>query len=206
MADDLIVTDEALEDPLVMKRLLSDIIERLSNEVNEVLNSTQSALFFDKTKIQLQDEGVRISSAINTLNFEGAGVVASKGLSTSKVNVTISEEKTFNRPGPLEVITGVSRWYPTKEFTITGIRANVGKAPIGNDLLIDVLKNDVTILETDIIIPDGLFLSTPTDIEDNPYITVSIDMLVTDYITVDILQVGRQPTIGHDLVINFDYT
>jgi len=36
MADDLIVTDEVLEDPLVLRRLLSDIIERLGNEVQEV--------------------------------------------------------------------------------------------------------------------------------------------------------------------------
>ncbi len=36
MADDLLVTDEALTDPLVLKRLLSDIIERLSNTVLEV--------------------------------------------------------------------------------------------------------------------------------------------------------------------------
>ena len=37
MADDLLVTDEVLEDPLVMRRLLSDIIERLDDDVNSVV-------------------------------------------------------------------------------------------------------------------------------------------------------------------------
>ena len=47
MADDLIVTDEAIEDStgkvnLVLKRLLSDIIERLSNTVLEIADPIQT--------------------------------------------------------------------------------------------------------------------------------------------------------------------
>ena len=200
MADDLIVTDEALEDPLVLKRLLSDMIERLSNEVNDVINTQQLRLFNEQTKVQLQDEGARISSDMTTLNFKGAGVVASlnNSINRSNVLVTISEEKTFNRPGPLTTLTGVSRWYPTKEFSIKGIRANVGAAPIGNDILIDIKKNDVTILAANMVILDGAFLSTA--------LVIDLAMLTTDYLTVDILQIGRQPTVGYDLVINFDYT
>ena len=41
MADDLIVTDEAIEDPLVLKRLLSDIIERLPNAVDSIVTPEQ---------------------------------------------------------------------------------------------------------------------------------------------------------------------
>jgi len=35
VADDIIVTDEALEDPVVLKRLLMEIIERLPNGPDE---------------------------------------------------------------------------------------------------------------------------------------------------------------------------
>jgi hypothetical protein len=50
MADDLLVTDEALEDPLVLRRLLSDIIERLDDDVNSVITDT----FLLKTQTIIQ--------------------------------------------------------------------------------------------------------------------------------------------------------
>jgi len=164
MADDLIVTDEAVEDPLVLKRLLSDMIERLSNTVLEVIDPIQAQQFINEAEAEID-----------------------------------RDEKSFNRPGPLTVLTGVSRWYPTKNVTIKRIRANVGIVPVGNDILIQINKND-NILVDNIIIPDGLFLSTLS--------TVNISLVLNgnDYLTVDILQVGRQPTVGHDLIVNFDYT
>ena len=42
MADDLLVTDAVLEDPEVLRRLLSDIIERLSDTVQEVIDPVQT--------------------------------------------------------------------------------------------------------------------------------------------------------------------
>lgn len=54
VADDLLVTDEALEDPNVMRRLLSDFIERLGSG-----------------PLVIQDNGVTVSSTIGKINFVG---------------------------------------------------------------------------------------------------------------------------------------
>lgn len=60
MADDLLVTDETLEDPLVLKRLLSDIIERLSNTVLEVADPIETT---------------RIIKIINTSSLPNGGIL-----------------------------------------------------------------------------------------------------------------------------------
>lgn len=68
MADDLIVTDEAIEDPLVLKRLLSDIIERLSNTVREVVDPISVTHF-----IQILNEPEVIASLPAAGNGNGNG-------------------------------------------------------------------------------------------------------------------------------------
>ena len=62
MADDIIVTDEALEDPLILRRLLQDIIERLGNEVNEVSNAVSAAAL-----LAMQTQLNSLQSQVNAL-------------------------------------------------------------------------------------------------------------------------------------------
>lgn len=84
MADDLIVTDETIENPLVLKRLLSDIIERLSNTVNEladdnlVNNVINIVTGTNVSAIETQSEGETLSLAPTKFNFVGPGVTLSE--------------------------------------------------------------------------------------------------------------------------------
>lgn len=68
MADDLIVTDEALEDQLVLKRLLSEIIERLGNEVNEVSTAVSATVI-----ISIQNQLENLQSQVNALSSSSGG-------------------------------------------------------------------------------------------------------------------------------------
>jgi len=104
-------------------------------------------------------------------------------------------EKTLNQPGDLVVFTGTSRWYPNDDITIIGVRASVNTAPVGADLLIDVLKNGVSI--GTITVAAGTNLSSFI-------VPSSVSILSSDYITIDITQVGSS-TAGSDMVVQFNY-
>lgn len=77
MADDLIVTDEVLADPLVLARLLRDIIERLGNDVDSVntqtiINRTVTTISGSTgSALEVEDSGVSLSTAVTKLNFQG---------------------------------------------------------------------------------------------------------------------------------------
>lgn len=109
----------------------------------------------------------------------------------------IFDEKSLNQPGALTKLTGNSRWYPTRDITISSISPSVGTAPVGANIMIVVKKNDINILSSELIILDG---------ENVGISQVPIDTSVTtiDYITVDVTQVGITNT-GRDLLVNFKY-
>lgn len=153
------------------------------------------------SNLNIRDEGNLLTAAATLLNFVGTGVVATEPV-PGEITVTIAggggtdeDEKTYNRPGTLAVLTGTARWYPTKTISVIELRANVGVPPAGQDIKVDVLKNGV--LDTTLTIAQGNYLSTAA--------TVSIALLATDYVTIDITQVGST-TKGADLVVSLKYT
>ena len=49
-----------------------------------------------------------------------------------------TDEKSWNHPGQLDVFTGVARYYPIRNITITETRANVGIPSTNQDILINI--------------------------------------------------------------------
>jgi len=80
VADDLIVTDEVLTDPLVLARLLRDIIERLGDDVdsvnsqaiiNRTINIINDTGAGGGSALEVQDNGSALTVAGTLLNFVG---------------------------------------------------------------------------------------------------------------------------------------
>lgn len=93
MADDLIVTDEVLNDPLVLARLLRDIIERLGDDVDSVNTQTIINRVIQSggggSAIVVKDEGVSLTTGLLELDFVGDGVEVTT-VTAGKLLVTIS--------------------------------------------------------------------------------------------------------------------
>lgn len=103
----------------------------------------------------------------------------------------------FTRAGALTATAGLLRLPIDGDYTIVGVRAMVNTAPVGDDLVLDVLKNGSTIFTTTAnlpTIPDGSNdngLSAPPDIN---------TLAAGDRLTVDVLQIGSG-TAGSNLVV-----
>jgi hypothetical protein len=97
----------------------------------------------------------------------------------------------FTVPGTLSTGTGRAKFYIPGPITIGNIRASVGTAPTGSDLIIDVNKNGTTIFTGQTLV------STNT-----PQIT---EVTTGDYLTVDIDQVGSLNP-GGDLSVQIEFT
>lgn len=111
----------------------------------------------------------------------------------SGVNVELT--KILTQPLSLVPLNGTARWYPANPLEFVGIRASVGVAPEGADIIIDIRINDVVVLT--LTIPDGQFTS-------GVVIPVDIGAVIDDYVTVDTTQVGSV-TAGSDLTVVFEY-
>jgi hypothetical protein len=103
----------------------------------------------------------------------------------------------FTVSGGLVIGSGVLRLPIDGEYLIVGVRATVNTAPVGDDLILDVLKNGTTIFTTTANRPtiadgdnDNGLSAEPDDNE----------IEAGDYLTVDIAQVGSG-TAGSDLVV-----
>ena len=108
-----------------------------------------------------------------------------------------TDEKSLNQPGELITVIGQMRWYPTRDITLINITANVGLAATGANIVLDVKKNGVSILASNITILATEFTAAPV-------VPTDTTLLTTDYLTVDILQIGLSLP-GEDLVVNFKY-
>lgn len=108
-----------------------------------------------------------------------------------------TREKSLNQPGQLITVIGQMRWYPTRDITLINITTNVGLAATGANIVLDVKKNDVSILASNITILATEFTAAPV-------VPTDTTLLTTDYLTVDILQIGLSLP-GEDLVVNFKY-
>jgi hypothetical protein len=102
------------------------------------------------------------------------------------------KELVYAMPGDLIVESGLARWYAPYNATITAVRASVGSAPTGASIIVDVLKNGVSVMnDRPTIAPD-----TYTDLGG----PVDPNILVGDYITIDVVQVGTT-YVGGDLTV-----
>jgi hypothetical protein len=102
----------------------------------------------------------------------------------------------LTNPGTLATGTGAVRFYFAEARLITNIVANVGTAPTGASVIVDVNKNGTTLFTTQ--------ANRPTIAASAFADTASVPDVVTvaagDYITVDIDQVGST-VAGADLVV-----
>lgn len=103
---------------------------------------------------------------------------------------------TFSYQGTIATLTGASRFYPWQACTILGVRASVGTAPVGQSIIVDVLKTGSTVYTTTSHRPT-ILVSTNTALGGALSTT---SMTGTDYLTVNIIQVGTT-TIGADLTV-----
>lgn len=126
-------------------------------------------------------------------------VVAAKGAGTpgtTKYNVS------YSRTGAATVTTGKLRWAAPAACTITQIRATIGTAPVGADLIVDVNKNGVTIFTTQTNRPKILAGAFDSGLVTNMEVTA---LAAGDYLTVDIDQIGTT-TAGSDVTIEIFVT
>lgn len=112
-------------------------------------------------------------------------------------------EQVFSSSGTLAVTTGQSEVYNDTGgwLTITKIRASVGTAPAGADLVLDVKKNGTSIYTTTANRPT-IAAGTNTVVAVAPDDQAFAD---GDYLTVDVVQVGST-TAGSDLTVQIRAT
>lgn len=108
----------------------------------------------------------------------------------------VDQSIAFGRTGTLTVAAGASPWPAPFDLTIQGVRAAVGTAPDGDDLIVDVNKGGTTVYTTQgnrPTISDG----NTSGSETTPDVTAVSE---GDLVTVDIDQIGSS-TAGSDLVV-----
>jgi hypothetical protein len=111
-----------------------------------------------------------------------------------------SQPLAFFKTGTLEVTTGASKFPALFDMTLVGVRAAVGTAPTGADLIVDVNLNGTTVYTTQAnrpTISDGSTSSTETV----PDVTA---VAAGDLLSVDIDQIGSSAA-GADLVVAIEF-
>lgn len=87
----------------------------------------------------------------------------------------------------LIVINSAVQWNMPYDGSILGIKANVNIAPTDADLVLDILKNGVSILSSPLVIDDG---DTSSNISVSPAIIVSPNFVSDDRFNLEIVQIG----------------
>lgn len=98
----------------------------------------------------------------------------------------------FSRQGTLTLQTGEQRFYVERTGTITSIRATVGTPPQGSSVVVDVMINGVSALNTPMIINPGQYTVLGSIAQNS--------VLQGDYFTVNIYGVGAV-TAGANLTV-----
>ena len=100
----------------------------------------------------------------------------------------------FTQQGELFVKAGNGRYYSDLDLDIVRVRAAVGTPPTGNPVVVEVLRNGVSVAEVEI--PEG---------EHTNYLDVSEPFTTGDYLTVNITAVGSTQS-GADLTVTITTT
>lgn len=104
----------------------------------------------------------------------------------------------FTQSGELAVGAGTVRWYPPFDCDVVAAYANVGTAPTGATIEVDVNRTGTTVFTTQTLRPI-IAASAFYDASGTPDGTVAMTA-GTDYLTVDVDQVGST-VAGSDLVV-----
>lgn len=104
---------------------------------------------------------------------------------------------TFSLPGPAQVLAGTARFYLPVQGSILHVQASVGVAPTGDDLVVDVNLNGVSIFTTQAQRP-RVAAGTFVDLVSPPDVAAFV---ANDWLTVDIDQVGSTLP-GEDLTVS----
>ena len=140
-------------------------------------------------------------ATLDTLNELAAALGDDANFSTTVTNqiAAISNEivSTLSvlQSGNLTVVTGTDRSYIPYSININKIVARVETAPTGSAIIIDLLKNGVSI--NSITISDGATKTTNN--------SLSLALVEDDYLTIDITQIGSTSS-GADLTLTLYYT
>lgn len=154
----------------------------------------------------VQDEGSALTLR-GALNFVGAGVTAADDAANGRTVITVPGATgggagrtiaPFGFVGPVSVQTGTARFLFPSAATILGVVAAVGTAPMGQSMLVDVLKNGTTVFTTQANRPTIAAGAHATSVMPTPDVTAVVS---GDYLTVDIDQIGST-VAGSDLVVN----
>jgi hypothetical protein len=141
-------------------------------------------------------------TAYGQASGNGAASTVARGDHTHGTPAKHEQEITFTRSGALSApILGAIRWSPARAITITKVRANVGTAPVGASVIVDVNKNGATIFTTQSNRPT---IAAAAFTDDANAIDVPA-VAAGEYLTVDIDQVGST-TPGNDLSVTVVYT
>lgn len=143
------------------------------------IDSDSSVTAYDMSQYALSDSasltGIptapTASTGTNTTQVATTAFVASaiSNISVSSVNPV------FSYTGTLTTYVGLSRYYFDSSKTISQIRASVGTAPTGANLIVTVYKNGTSIGTTSITAGSFTGTSTPgTSVASGDYVTVSI--------------------------------
>lgn len=146
-------------------------------------------------QVAVLNEGTSLTTAVDSINFVGGGVVASN--SGDAVTVKVADIQTFGYPGTLATYVGAGRYYIESACTISSIRASVGTAPTGASVIVDVNKNGTTVFTTQANRPTIAASGFTSGAVTNMNIT---SLAAGDYLTIDIDQVGST-IAGADLTV-----
>jgi hypothetical protein len=113
----------------------------------------------------------------------------------------LHQVQVFTVPGTLSVGTGASKFYIPGAITLGNVRASVGTAPTGTDIIIDVNKNGSTVFTTQQNRPK-IYAGQTLVSNSTPNIT---EFNEGDYITVDVDQIGSLNP-GQNLTVQIEFT
>ncbi len=146
-------------------------------------------------QLAIENEGTSLTTNTTSIDFVGAGVVASN--SGGDVTVKVAVIQTFGYTGTLATYVGNGRFYIESACTISSVRASVGTAPTGASVIIDLNKNGTTVFTTQANRPTIAASGFTSGAVTNMNIT---SLAAGDYLTVDIDQVGST-IAGADLTV-----
>jgi hypothetical protein len=111
-------------------------------------------------------------------------------------------EDHFNVAGALTVGAKPGGWVAPFAGDLDAVIASVGTAPTGSPLIVDILKNGVTVFTTAANRPTIAAGATVSPLSARPDVT---SFVAGDVLTVSVAQVGST-VAGSDLEVTFEYT
>lgn len=161
-------------------------------------NKSNSTISKDDHAQHHDDMADAINKIEATLGTALAGVY--QDLATRLLNQT-KDTTSFSISGSLSSGTGAGRLTFPFNAKILGVIASIGTAPVGNSVIVDVLKNGITLFTTQANRPT-IAVGTNASALKVPDVT---SVLAGDFITVNIAQVGSS-TPGSNLTVTLVFS